>query len=64
MVALPAAGRDSSPSSVAEQPLSHCVGDTGPKGVWDKLGTAEFSEQHGQIQEKMLPLVQNCDSGG
>lgn len=37
---------------------------TGPEWVWDKLGTAEFLEQHGQIQEKMLPVVQNCDFGG
>lgn len=67
-VSLPAAGRDGSPAAwlsslwlIARVTL---VLLTGPEWVWDKLGTAEFLEQHGQIQEKMLPVVQNCDFGG
>lgn len=67
-VSLPAAGRDSSAaawlSSLWLIAWVKLVLLTGPEWVWDKLGTAEFLEQHGQIQEKMLPVVQNCDFGG
>lgn len=67
-VSLPAAGRDSFaaawPSSLWLIARVTLVLLTGPEWVWDKLGTAEFLEQHGQIEEKMLPVVQNCDFGG
>lgn len=63
-VALPATGRDSSPSSLGLIAWVTLVLLTGPEWVWDKLGTADFLEQHGQIQEEMLSVVQNCDFGG
>lgn len=57
-----------SPSSVAEQPLSYHMGDTAGVG-WPRVGLGQawdsrVLEQHGPIQEKMLPVDQNCDFGG